>query len=111
MDQKKCTKCGETKPLSEFDWKSKKLQKRKASCKTCRAAYYQKWYEANREVQLKKVLQYNAQHKERNFLFIYNYFLEHPCVDCQVPHPLALVLDHVRGDKRETVGRMACNGC
>jgi len=38
--------------------------------------------------------------------FIYEYLLEHPCVDCGAKDPRVLQFDHVRGRKKYLVSKM-----
>lgn len=42
----------------------------------------------------------------RNQVVVYEYLLEHPCVDCGIDDPVVLTFDHVRGKKRGTVSDM-----
>ena len=46
---KTCTKCGETKPTTEFYKRSDARDGLQAHCKSCKKARSKAWYEANRE--------------------------------------------------------------
>lgn len=41
--------------------------------------------------------------RESNRRYIFEYLLEHPCVDCGESNPLVLEFDHVRGKKRFSI--------
>ncbi len=48
-ETKRCTKCGEEKPLSEFHRDRTKSDGRKSWCKLCTSGYQREYYEENRE--------------------------------------------------------------
>lgn len=58
---KTCSKCGETKPLTEF---SRSKAKPKAECKACFAAYHRAYYEKNRDKVLARTKAYQAANQE-----------------------------------------------
>lgn len=47
---KTCSACKETKPLSEFNWKSKSKGTRQSRCKTCYSDYNRGYYHAGEKV-------------------------------------------------------------
>ena len=44
--------------------------------------------------------------RDASFLRLWDWFAEHPCVDCGETNPLALELDHVRGTKVNAIANM-----
>ena len=42
--------------------------------------------------------------------YVHTYLLTHPCVDCQEPGPIVLEFDHVRGEKKNTIGYLMASG-
>jgi hypothetical protein len=58
-----CTKCGETKPLSEFAVDRSKGDGLKSWCKACDNARSRAYYAANRERVLARVNAWNAEHR------------------------------------------------
>ena len=59
--KKKCTKCGETKDLTEFNKDKSRKNGRTPSCKECRKQYYQ----ANRERFAERKKQYHQENREQ----------------------------------------------
>ena len=55
MDGKKCTKCGEVKPLSEFNLHRKNKDGLDYKCRECAAAEQREWRKNNRD----KTSEYN----------------------------------------------------
>lgn len=50
----KCTKCGKTKPISEFKYDSTQARYHQATCKYCSNKQYRKYYEAYKQHKLQK---------------------------------------------------------
>lgn len=46
---KTCTRCGETKPLTEFNARSRAKDKRRSDCRACSRESNAEWYHRNRE--------------------------------------------------------------
>lgn len=99
LTEKKCTRCGLTKPIEEFGLKDKETGQRQSMCRACGALYNREWYERNAEKHKKKVYQHNIKQRIKHHEYLYEYLLEHPCVDCGEVDPIVLEFDHVRGKK------------
>jgi 5-methylcytosine-specific restriction endonuclease McrA len=88
IDVKKCSKCSELKPLSEFFKKKNGKFGRQSVCKICMKEYdptgestrarSRAHYEANRELTLEKQKAYRASNAERIALYQSQYYLAHP---------------------------------
>jgi 5-methylcytosine-specific restriction endonuclease McrA len=61
---KTCTKCNETKELTEFVKDKQKKDGLRSSCKTCAKPYRRAHYEANREAILEQTAAYTAANRE-----------------------------------------------
>lgn len=59
---KTCNKCGDTKPLDQFD---KSRDKHKPQCKDCRRAYDRQYHQANAEQRAARARAWNAAHPDR----------------------------------------------
>ena len=64
METKKCSKCGEVKPVSEFYRKGKNYQ---SMCILCRVEYHKEWYEKNSERRREQIRQYKQMNKNAIF--------------------------------------------
>ena len=65
-----------------------------------------KFYSKNKEYFKNK----NQRIRNRNKKFLKDYLLEHPCVDCGFSDVRALEFDHVHGEKKKEVARLATDG-
>ena len=79
-----------------------------AALKRNRTVYQQGYYEANKE----RLKQTNADHavklRRRNQRHIYDFLLQHPCIDCGETDPVVLDFDHRDGvEKLGTISNMA----
>lgn len=102
---KTCTNCKESKSLDEFgNWKRSKDGKY-PRCKPCKRDYDNSYYKTNdnRAGYLKAAAKAVI---GRNRQWVWDYLLQHPCVDCGEPDPIVLEFDHVRGDKLNNVSKM-----
>ncbi len=60
MNTKTCTRCGETKPLSEYLTYHGKTE---AACKTCKYAYAKQWRDSHREYRNAESREYYAKNR------------------------------------------------
>jgi len=63
-DTKRCTKCGEVKPLDEFHVDKNRSDGRRSACKDCARIRRQEYYWQNRETALEKTKAYYGQNRE-----------------------------------------------
>jgi hypothetical protein len=61
---KRCKKCGETKPLSDFYRATGMKDGHRSECKRCHQAKQKAWYEANREASIANVKRWQQKNKE-----------------------------------------------
>jgi 5-methylcytosine-specific restriction endonuclease McrA len=66
-------------------------------------------YYARTPVQQAKGKERKVARVERNKNYIYEYLLDHSCVDCGEPDPIVLEFDHLR-DKHASVYQIAAEG-
>ena len=67
---KTCSKCGETKPLTEFHKQTGSKDGHRGHCKECQQAAYRTWYEANKERRAASDKAWLEANKERKAAYI-----------------------------------------
>ncbi len=107
METRKCSRCGETKPVEEFAWRRRAKGQRDSFCRPCRAAYKQEHYAANRQRYIDQAALIKQRLRIERTKFLIGYFREHPCVECGESNPVVLDFDHL-GDKRFEIGANLC---
>ena len=101
---RRCGRCGETKEPDAFAWRRQAKGQRDNYCRTCRAAYKQEHYAANRTRYID-----NAQRRKRvvitaRVVLLVEFLATHPCVDCGEADPIVLEFDHL-ADKSFSISR------
>jgi len=99
---KKCNKCGETKPLSDWGENKAKKDGLQTRCKVCvREDNNRRYREDPKYKQRVKKNNKDTRHKVR--LYVWEHLALHPCVDCGESDPVVLEFDHVRGEKKFSI--------
>ena len=95
---KKCSKCKQEKPFTEF-YKGKKPDGYQNECKTCGKERYKKYYSENKQYYIDRTKDY----LQRNREFVERYKKTYgKCVDCGITDWRVLQFDHTR-DKLNNV--------
>jgi hypothetical protein len=100
-----CRVCNETKPLTEFPFRSLARQTRQWICLSCQRQYTKVWYQQNRRKHIAAARVRRDREAQSLRLRIRDYLRDHPCVDCGEADPDVLDFDHLR-DKRADVSRL-----
>ncbi len=105
-----CRTCKTWKPKGEFNYRDVNRGLLQYDCRDCQQKLRRESYANHRETA-------KASNNERTLLaiesgreYVYNYLLEHPCVDCGNNNVLTLSFDHVRGTKKRAVVEMVNSG-
>lgn len=101
-----CTKCFIAKPEVEFSFRSLSRGTRLRICKVCTRKQVQQHYLDNKNYYLAKTKKRNHIVRAEIRNYIWDYLLEHPCIDCGERDPVVLEFDH-KGDKEMNVSHMA----
>ncbi len=91
---RRCGRCGQLKPTSEFAWRRKERGQRDNYCRPCRADYKQEHYAAHRERYVANALRRKRAIAVERAALLVDFFRERPCVDCGETDPLVLKFDH-----------------
>ena len=105
MDEKHCSRCEQTKPIDQFNWKITG-ERRQTYCRSCQSAYTKDHYRRNPEAYRARARAARARAKK----WTAEYLAQHPCVDCGRADTRVLVFDHVTGVKHKEVTTMANDG-
>lgn len=100
---KKCTECGEEKPLTEYH---KKVGRLRSNCRSCVSRYTRQHYAANKEYYLTKAAVNRKLGQQRIRKLLWDYKKEVGCVDCGELDPIMLEFDHLSG-KQDGLASMA----
>jgi len=95
---RRCGRCGESKPVSEFAWRRKERGQRHNMCRPCHAEYHREHYLANKQRYIDQAGRTKKRLRLERTLFLLRHFETHPCVDCGETDPVVLEFDH-RGEK------------
>ena len=102
---KNCSICkknkvySEDKEVSEFHRRAN--GKWYSYCKECHREYTTAHYKANKAKYIAKARRHSDEYREKIYEWLFQYFLEHPCIDCGETDPIVLEFDH-RGDEKKT---------
>jgi hypothetical protein len=110
MKDKYCSTCKDDKNIKEFNKNKSKADGLNSICRECSNKNSIKYYEEN-AVKMKQ--QIHGKRRERvlkNKQKLFEYYLNHPCVDCGESDPIVLELDHVRGKKNMMISQLVSFG-
>lgn len=109
--QKTCGTCRQSKPLSEFNRKRSRADGLQEVCRECNRASSRKYYAANRDRHVRRIVERTAQRRLEAKAFLVEYLRAHPCVDCGNTDLRVLDFDHRPGAaKRKDVMSMVREG-
>jgi hypothetical protein len=101
-EAKRCTGCGELKPLVDFKRLAKAQDGREPMCRECHKAYHHE----NRARHMEQIARRKQALVERNQALVVEHLIRHPCADCGETDVVVLEFDHVRGKKLANVSAM-----
>ncbi|AZF98083.1 HNH endonuclease [Mycobacterium phage Bonray] len=104
--QKMCGKCKEWLPFARFNKKSRAKDGFQSWCRECMKSANNTAYADPDGHRKSIIMARNQVAKDRNYEYMINHLLTHPCVDCGEADPVVLEFDHVRGEKKYHVGRL-----
>ena len=106
-----CCKCKIEQPITSFSKQGgKKKSKLRGRCRSCCNTVRMAYYRRNSNSENIFAARLMRRRKFENYQKLWEYFKEHPCVDCGETDPIVLQSDHVRGQKRNNISTMVCRG-
>lgn len=104
---RRCSRCGEAKPIDDFPMKIKERGLRRVWCRGCCRAYGREHYRRNRPTYLAKADRRNREERGRAREQLISYLRAHPCMDCGETDITLLDFDHRDAStKRGTISRL-----
>jgi hypothetical protein len=94
-EDRRCSRCRQLKPASDFAWHRRALGKRSAYCRPCQAEYKRAHYLANRGRYMAQAARRREARVAERTAFLFDYFRDHPCADCGESDPVILEFDHL----------------
>ncbi len=104
---KTCTKCGETKPKTEFSFKNKSANVLASNCKTCQKVMKDKHYQKNKDGYKKKAKAHDAKQIQRWQAFKATL----SCEECGESRTPTLDFHHTEDNKDRNVPKLVSEGC
>src|SRR5690349_21083042 len=105
--QKRCSRCGQTKDVREFSFKSRVRGLLHSFCRPCHKVWNRSHYERHRATYITSARRNSSIYQAESLRRVLEYLREHPCVDCGESDPVVLDFDHRdRSTKRLPVGAM-----
>lgn len=92
---RRCGRCEQLKPLSQFNWRRAGRGQRDNLCRPCRSAYHREHYLANKQRYVEQAHQRKERLRQERTAYLLEYFASHPCVDCGESDPVVLEFDHL----------------
>lgn len=70
--------------------------------------YKHQHYVNNKDVYKERAVLNKREQRRKAAQFVWDFLLEHPCIDCGEKDPIVLEFDHI-GDKYKTISKMISN--
>lgn len=94
LDEKQCTKCQETFPIAQFNWRNKAKGHRQSTCKRCQSEKTLEHYRRNKKPYLDRARKRKQVYVQEVVGRVLDYLATHPCVDCGEDDIIVLQFDH-----------------
>jgi hypothetical protein len=97
---RKCGRCGEFKPRSEFAWRRKRRKQRDNMCRPCRSVYHREHYLANKQRYIDQARARKQALRLERTTYLLEFFSSHPCTDFGEKDPVVLEFDHLSAEAK-----------
>ena len=101
METKVCKTCGKELPIEEFELEHTKYgDRRRGTCRICRAEYRKQWRKNNPELYHAQATRH--QNKQTEWL----YAVKKPCIICGESEPICIDFHHINPEEKDfTIGQ------
>ncbi|SRR6266542_2329354 len=106
-ERRVCRVCAQSKPLTDFPFRSLAKQTRQWICLACQRTYTKTWYGRNQQRHIANAAKSRSKARKRTRAKVQAFRIA--CVDCGETNPLLLDFDHLR-DKRANVSQLVQSG-
>jgi hypothetical protein len=106
---KRCSLCRSDKSITEFNKNKHRKDGLQNVCRKCNRNRSRKYYSDNKEKHKKIVYQIKSSIISRNQIYVWEWLLKNPCVDCGETDIVALEFDHLK-DKDKCISKSVANG-
>lgn len=103
---KRCSRCREVKPTSEFHRSRSSADGLQCYCRPCNIDVAKRFHADNAEHCRERISKRARRILDVNRRLLFDYLVAHPCVDCGEPDPVVLDFDHVAGRKIANVSEL-----
>lgn len=107
---KTCCSCKIAKDPADFNSNKTRADGLQGYCRECSHKRFKHYYDTHKKYHREQVVLNKRKTKGLQREYLWNYLLEHPCIDCGESDPVVLEFDHVRGDKHMEVTKMVSQG-
>ena len=101
---RKCGRCGQLKPTSDYAWRRKARGQLDNYCRPCRATYKHEHYTKHRALYVVQAQRRKQALALERAVLIVGILRKRPCADCDETDPIVLEFDHL-GDKTFDVAK------
>ncbi len=105
-----CIKCLVSKLEEDFPPRKGRKSGRYSHCRVCQRQYQRDHYKRNQKSQRLRARKRKSRIKLDNQRRVFEFLLDHSCVDCGESDPIVLEFDHVSGDKKAEISVLCCQG-
>jgi hypothetical protein len=96
MHLRRCDRCRDLKPVSEFNLRRKGARRQRDNyCRTCRAEYLREHYARHKDRYVAEAVRRKKELAIERAGYLIAFFRARPCADCGEDDPLVLEFDHL----------------
>ena len=107
---KQCCICKETKDSKEFNKKRARKDGLQPHCRECSHKKFKDYYYNNKSYHLGEIKKKKKQQVKLLRSVVLKYLNGKECIDCGEQDTIVLEFDHVRGKKKNEIGRLVSGG-